>query len=48
MLKIFAIALLATTMSVGLAEAKGHKQNARPNALPDWRLFRDRPIENRR
>jgi hypothetical protein len=32
MLRIFAIALLATAMSVGLAEAKGAK--AKPKALP--------------
>jgi hypothetical protein len=31
MLRIFAVTLLATTMSVGLAEAKGHK--AQPKAL---------------
>ncbi len=28
MLKIFAVALLATVMTVGLAEAKGHKAPA--------------------
>jgi hypothetical protein len=31
MLKVFAVALLATAMSVGLAEAKGHM--AKPKAL---------------
>ncbi len=32
MLKTFAIALLATSISVGLAEAKGHKQKTSPKA----------------
>lgn len=32
MLKTFAIALLATAMSVGLADAKGHKHKAAPKA----------------
>jgi hypothetical protein len=34
MLKTFAVALLATAMSVGLAEAKGAKHKAPPKALP--------------
>jgi len=32
MLKTFAIALLATAISVGFAEAKGHKQKTPPKA----------------
>ena len=38
MLRIFAIALFATVMSVGLADAKGHKHEARPK--PRWRTVR--------
>ena len=34
MLKTFTIALLATAMSVGLAEAKGARHKAPPKALP--------------
>src|SRR5262245_24850635 len=34
MLRTFVIALLATAMSVSLADAKGHKPKAPPKALP--------------